>query len=112
MSKDDLYYLRHMLEYARKIQVQPGSQDRTLYDAQETIKAALTYWLQVIGEAARHVSDPYQQAHPEVPWRAMIAMRNRIVHDYLGIDDAVVWETVSRRIAELILLLEELLPPE
>lgn len=112
MSHDDRYYLPHMLDHARKIRALPGSQDRAVFDADEAQRAALLHWLQIIGEAARQVSEPLQEAHPDIPWRAMVGMRNRIVHDYLGIDDEVVWETVKLRIPELIVELESLVPPE
>jgi uncharacterized protein with HEPN domain len=112
MSYDDRYYLRHMLEYAHKIRALLGSRNRAVYDADETLRVTLTYWLQVSGEAARQTSEPFQSAHPEIPWRAMVGMHNRIVHDYLGIDDEIGRETVSLRIPELITLLESLVAPD
>jgi uncharacterized protein with HEPN domain len=111
MSKDDAAYLRHMLEHARKIQDLLGDADRAAFDADETLRVTVTHWLQVIGEAAQHVSEPFQLAHVEIPWRAMVGMRNRIVHDYLGIDDEIVWQTAAFRIPELITQLEELTLP-
>ena len=73
------------------------------------IQAACRYWLQVIGEATRGVSSELEDEHDEVPWRARIGMRNRIVHDYLGIDDDTVWNTVTNRVPELIAALEAIL---
>ncbi len=106
--KDDVYYLRHMLEYASKLSVLAGKTTREQYNQNETIQAACRYWLQVIGEAAGKVSAAFQASQPEIPWRAMAGMRNRIVHDYLGIDDETVWKTVTERIPELIDALKNL----
>jgi uncharacterized protein with HEPN domain len=50
--------------------------------------------IQLIGQAARGVSDELQAAHPEIPWRDMIGMRNVVVHDYADVDLALVWKTV------------------
>ena len=110
MNKDDTYYLQHMLDFARKIEALKRKQTRQTYDADETLRVTFTHWLQVIGEAARLISQPSQDANPQIPWRAMIGMRNRIVHDYLGIDDNIVWETITLRIPELVAELEKLLP--
>ncbi len=112
--KNDEIYLRHMLDYAQKLQALAKRTSRAEYDGNETIQAAYRYWLQVIGEAAGRVSPEFQDAQSHILWRPMIGMRNRIVHDYLGIDDDTVWKTVQERIPELIQQLEQLLstPPD
>lgn len=109
MSKDDRVLLRHMLDYSRKLNALARTHTREEYDRDETLQAACRYWLQVIGEAARGLSSEFEEDHPDIPWRAMVGMRNRIVHDYLGIDDDTVWKTVSERIPELTSALEALL---
>ena len=110
MNKDDSAYLRDMLTTARKLQAL--SLAREQYDREETVQAASRYWIQTIGEAASRVSTTFQTAHPEIAWRAIIGMRNRIVHDYLGIDDDVVWEVITRNIPDLITQLEALIADE
>lgn len=109
MIKNDVYFLRHMLDYATKLHELAERTSREQYDADETVQAACRYWLQVIGEAARNVSSDLEDSYSDIPWRAMVGMRNRIVHDYLGIDDETIWNTVTRRIPELIVALEALL---
>jgi uncharacterized protein with HEPN domain len=109
MNKDDIYYIRNMLDFALKIQALLQDKDRHVYDREETLRVTLTHWLQVIGEAARQVSQPFQDTHTAISWRAMIGMRNRIVHDYLGIDDDIVWETATLRVPELVIELEKIL---
>jgi len=64
--------------------------------------------LEVIGEAARHVSPAYRQAHPEIPWRGIIAQRNILAHEYGEIKQERLWVVVTERIPELIALLEKL----
>ena len=70
---------------------------------------ALTHLLQVIGEAARRVGRDFTERHPEIPWRAIIGMRNRVVHDYLFIDQDVVWDVVTDDLKPLISQLAKVL---
>jgi uncharacterized protein with HEPN domain len=53
-------------------------------------------------EAVRHVPDWVKKAHPEIPWRMMVAVRNRVVHGYSGIDDSILFETIDSGIAALL----------
>lgn len=67
--------------------------------------------VEIIGEAARRVSTAYQSAHPEIPWREIIGQRNLLAHEYGQIDHALLYKTATDDIPELIVLLENLLPP-
>jgi uncharacterized protein with HEPN domain len=67
---------------------------------------------QIIGEAARKISQQYKDAHPEIPWQAIIGMRNRLVHEYFDIIPERVWDVVENNIPELIRLIEPLVPPD
>jgi uncharacterized protein with HEPN domain len=68
--------------------------------------------LEIIGEAARRVSEQTQESNPEVPWRSMIGMRNLMIHDYDDVDLSIVWQTVKQDLPRLVVLLEPLAPPE
>jgi uncharacterized protein with HEPN domain len=68
--------------------------------------------LETIGEAAGKISEPARAAHPEIPWREMMGMRHRLVHDYFEINLDKVWETVREDLPPLIQKLEPLVPPE
>jgi uncharacterized protein with HEPN domain len=62
---------------------------------------AIMLQIEIIGEAARHVSDEFQERHPEIPWSEMIGMRNKIVHDYFEIDVSRIWDTAKNDIPPL-----------
>ena len=62
----------------------------------------------LIGQACRELSDEFKSARPAIPWRAIVAMRNLLVHRYHVIDDAAVWEAATVDVPELIRLLGEL----
>ena len=84
MPKDDTVYLGHMLDMARKAVSLVRGKDREDYDDDETLRLALTYLIQVIGEAARHVSKEFTDGHPQIPWKAILGMRHKVVHDYMN----------------------------
>ena len=77
--------------------------DRTRFDTGELLQSAVLHWIEIIGEAARGVSDKVRAAHPEVPWRVITDMRNRVSHGYfdIDIDIDVVWNTVTRDLPKL-----------
>lgn len=62
----------------------------------------MTHLLQIIGEAARRVSDEGRAAHPSIPWSAVVGMRHKVVHDYFGVDEDVVWNTARSELPSLI----------
>ena len=112
MPKDDMVYVGHMLDTARKILEKTQRVTRSQYDADENLRIALAHLVQVIGEAARRVSQEYRDAHPRIPWRAIVGMRHKVVHDYMNIDEDVVWQTATQELTGLAAQLEELVPPE
>jgi uncharacterized protein with HEPN domain len=58
--------------------------------------------LELIGEAATHIPDAVRAAHPEIPWRQIVATRNRLIHGYLGIDNDTLWSIVEKDTSALL----------
>jgi uncharacterized protein with HEPN domain len=110
MEKDDLVYVGHMLDMARKALELAGGKSRENFERDEPLALALTHLLQVIGEAARKVSKRFTEEHVEIPWRAIVGMRHRVVHDYLYVDRDMVWDVVTTDLEPLISELSKLLP--
>lgn len=73
----------------------------------KTIRAVELNFI-IIGEAASHIPEDVQRAHPEVPWHLMRAMRNRLVHAYFSVDPQIVWDTIYHDLPPLLPLLEVL----
>lgn len=65
--------------------------------------------LMTMGESVRWIPDAILGAHPEVPWRTMRGVRNVVVHEYFGVDDLILWETVRGDLPPLVPLLEAVL---
>src|SRR5438046_4301716 len=95
MQKDDLVYTGHMLDMAPKAADKVAGKTRAEYDEDENLRMALAHLIQVIGEAARHVSPEFCRSHATIPWKQIIGMRHRVVHDYLHVDYDIVWAVVS-----------------
>lgn len=108
MSKDDEFYLSHMLETAQKATNKVRGLSRDAYDRDENLRLALAHLVQILGEAARHVTSETQATHPEIAWREIIGMRHKIVHDYMNLDEDVLWEVVIQDLPPLIAALEQI----
>lgn len=102
MKGDDGVYLGHMLDAARKAHAKVATITRSQFDADENLRLAVTHLLQIIGEAARRVSDEARDARPSIPWKAVVGMRHKVVHDYFGVDEDVVWNTARNELPPLI----------
>ncbi len=79
------------------------------FDDNEQLRLKITHLLQIIDEAARRVSLGFWNIHPEIPWKVIVGMRSKVVHDYLNVDEDVVWDTVKNDLAPLVLELKKLL---
>jgi uncharacterized protein with HEPN domain len=111
MPKDDSVYLGHMLDAASRIAARVQGRSRAEYDASEDLPIVLAFLIQTIGEAAARVSQDARNRHPEIPWKQIVGMRNRIVHDYMNIDADIVWEVATRNVPSLITQLSSIVPP-
>lgn len=112
MKRDDNVYLGHMLDTARRAVEKVKGKTRDQFDGDEDLRIVLVHWVQIIGEAASRVSHKTLASHAGIPWRRIVGMRHRIVHDYMNIDEDILWEVVTRSLPELIELLTPLVPPE
>ena len=94
-------FLRDMLSACQKIEaiVAATSEDSFLKD--EVLPAAVLHHLTVIGEAISRLSVGLRERHPEVPWRQVVAVRNRIVHAYFDLDWQILWDAAIEDIPEL-----------
>lgn len=111
MWRDDAYLL-DMLLAARKVREFTEKATWDQFETDDLTQNAVMRQIQIIGEAARKVSVQYQQEHPEIPWKGIIGMRHRLVHEYFNIIPQRVWDVVAEDIPELIRLIEPLVPPE
>lgn len=108
MQRDDLVYVGHMLDMARRIEEKLRGKTRLDYDADDNLRLAVVHLIQTIGEAARRISPEFQKAHLDTPWSDVIGMRHKVVHDYMTVDLDLVWDVATTEIPALIAQLEKM----
>lgn len=101
MSFEARDYLRHILVEADYLVAQTAGLTRDEFVANETLRRAFVRSLEIVGEAAKKVPEEFRAQYPTVEWRAMAGMRDRLIHDYFGVDYELVWDVVHNRIPEL-----------
>lgn len=112
MSFEPLDYVRHILaemEYLREAALEL---DESAFLRDETRKRAFVRSLEIVGEAAKKVPEAVREQHADIEWRSMAAMRDKLIHDYFGVDYELVWDVVSTNIPVLIPKLQKLLDAE
>lgn len=102
-------FVRDMLDACERVlEFTDGMDQAALLEDVRTYHATL-HNLALIGEAATHIPKFVRDSHPNVPWRSIVGARNVIMHVYLGIDDNLIWQMVSRSVPDLIPQLRVLL---
>lgn len=106
MLKDDLVFVKHMLDMAGQARQLVEGKTRADYDRDLALKLALSHLVQTIGEAARRTSPAMQATHPEIPWRNIVGIRHKVVHDYFYVDYDIIWDVVYSDLPDLIAKLD------
>jgi uncharacterized protein with HEPN domain len=109
--KDDRLYLGHIVEAAERILLYAAAGEES-FRKDLMVQDAIVRNIQVMGEAVKKVSAETRAAHPELPWRDIAGMRDRVVHDYFGISLDIVWDVVKNHILPLCVVLRKLLPDQ
>jgi uncharacterized protein with HEPN domain len=97
-----------MLEAAEQVQ-RFARGGRSRYNEDAMMRSAIERQLEIMGEAARRLSQTYREEHPEVPWRQVIGMRNVLIHGYDDLDEELVWNAIGITLNETIPALRRLL---
>jgi uncharacterized protein with HEPN domain len=99
---EDELRLTHMLDHALEAMAMCRGRERADLDRDRMLNLALVRLVEIVGEAANRVSDARQQRHPEIPWRQVIGVRNRIAHGYDQIDYDILWAIVRDDLPPLV----------
>jgi uncharacterized protein with HEPN domain len=109
MFKDDRIRMQHMLDAALEAESFAANRSRSDLDHDRMLVLSLVKDVEIIGEAAAHVTKESRDMYPELPWLEIVGMRNRLIHAYFDIDLDRVWDTVVEDLPPLIRMLERIL---
>ena len=113
MSKSYVPYLQHILEECQYVRsVVPDDAKMYEFLSDETLKRAVTRSLEIIGEATKKIPVDVKFRWNTISWRQMAGMRDKLIHDYMGINYMIVWDVAKNIIPVLIPQIEEIISAE
>ena len=93
-SREWRFHVQDMIDFCQRVLSYTDGMDQNTFVNNSLVYDATLRNLELIGEAATQIPDTARDAHPEIPWRAIIGTRNRVIHAYLGIDDDIIWSII------------------
>ena len=110
--KDFKPYLLDTLDCISKIKTYIQGYDFEKFVEDGKTADAVIRNIEVIGEAIKHIPDEIRVKYPDIPWKQIAGMRDKLIHDYLGVDLEHIWNVAARRIDELAQNIKEILERE
>jgi uncharacterized protein with HEPN domain len=107
-KRDPDLLVQDMLDATRKIEMYTAGLDHAAFLRDEKTADAVVRNLEVLGEAARQMPDDFTKQNPNVPWNQIAGLRNRIVHDYFGLDLEIIWQIIQHDLPTLKAQLQKL----
>ncbi len=107
--RKQLLYLQDILTAIERIEEFVGNMSFDEFQADDKTTSAVIRKLEIIGEAAKGIPPAIRKKNPDIPWREMAGMRDKLIHFYFGVDHGLVWSTISGRLPEIKLKIEKII---
>ncbi len=101
MKRHYSLFVKDILDCINKIQEFVGDMDYKQFKENDLVNSAVIRKLEIIGEASKNIPDFIREKYPEIPWKDMARMRDKIIHFYFGVDYEIVWKVIKERLPEL-----------
>jgi uncharacterized protein with HEPN domain len=101
VSLSPLEYIRHILDEIDFIVAQISTMDYDSFVRNPTVKRAFVRSIEIIGEASKKIPDDVKAMQPDIEWRKVTGMRDKLIHDYFGVDYTIVWDVASNKLIDL-----------
>ncbi|MFT3892378.1 MAG: DUF86 domain-containing protein [Anaerolineales bacterium] len=101
MKKDDTVYLQHILDAIKTIEEYLQGINEERFKATRLLQDGTIRQTEIVGEAVRHISKDLRKTYPEIPWQDIAGMRDKLIHDYFGVDLEKVWLTTQEDLPPL-----------
>jgi len=108
MQDEDRVRILHMIDAADAVAQFVAGRSRDDLERDRMLLFALAHAIEILGEAANKISPEVRAAAPQIPWRAIVSMRNRLIHGYFDINTTIVWKTATEEVPALVPLLRAL----
>jgi uncharacterized protein with HEPN domain len=105
-------YLKHIRDEISYLEAASSGMDKDIFLVDETRKRAFVRSLEIIGEATKNIPDGLRDEYPQIQWRAIAGLRDRLIHGYFGIDYDIVWDVLRNHIPILAATIEAMLQRE
>jgi uncharacterized protein with HEPN domain len=96
MRRDNSIYLRHIRDAIERIDEYTPEMTIDNFRQSNLVQAAVIREIEIIGEATKILTTAFRRKYPKIPWRKMGGMRDKLIHDYFGVDADAVWDSVQR----------------